>query len=202
MKIQLSFDDFCQENMRLAQLLLEYDFEAIFFIECNIERKIEQIKELDKMGFEIGGHSINHPFDLKQLPKEIIKYEVKGCKDKLEDKLQKKIKWFAYPRGRYNNEIKEIVKNAGYEYARTTYVNSWFNSDPYEIRTSVHVYPRKEYQELSWFRFTEKLLANIKNISDAEFHLWGHGWEIEKLDYWEQFENVLKLLKTYEDLYR
>ena len=68
-----------------------------------------QISEmLDSEIFELGGHTITHPYLLNTLHDEKVK-EIHGCKSKLEFKFNTKISSFAYPFGIYTKEDKNIV---------------------------------------------------------------------------------------------
>lgn len=201
MKIQLSFDDYCPENYKLADLLTKYGFvsKTIFFIECEIPDHFAQIMNLDGYGFEIGSHTITHPPDMKLLVPEVLRYEISGSKTKLEELIDKEIKWFCYPKGKYNKKVQEHVKLAGYEYARTVKVDHWHSPYKYEQNPTVHIYPRKEYKGLPWKMFAEKTLDKLAILEDPTFHLWGHAWEIEKFNYWEQLEEFLIHLNKYEN---
>ena len=74
--------------------------------------------ELHKMSdvFSYGFHTHSHPI-LTMTKKDEVKKEIINSKKKLENLLNMKIKSFCYPNGEFNDEIKNIVKNAGYDYA-------------------------------------------------------------------------------------
>lgn len=200
MKIQLSFDDYCPENYKLARLLNQHKFKAVFFIDgLHNTFKLAQALELSELGHELGGHTLTHPQDMKELPPELALYEIKTPKTILEDKLKRPIEWFAYPKGRFNEKTKEIVKRVGYKYARTVRVNKWINCDNYEYDTTIHIYPRKEYQGKEWDEQASYLLKQLKDIPEATFHIWGHAWEIRKFNYWERLDDFLIKLKEYDD---
>ena len=201
MKIQLSFDDYCLENIKLAELLMKHEFhtKTIFFIECDKPIKQEQIKKLHDWGFEIGSHTITHPPDIKLLPPELLRYEVQKSKVILEELLGNTINWFCYPKGKFNEKVIYHVKQARYKYARTVEVNKWISPNPYRQNPTIHIYPRTEYDDI-WYKHASKILVQIKDIDDATFHLWGHAWEIEKFGYWRTLEDFLIKLKQYENI--
>lgn len=66
--------------------------------------------------FEVGSHTISHPIltsiTLKEAEKEILE-----SKEKIEEKIGKKVIYFAYPNGNYNKSIVSVVKKAGYKFA-------------------------------------------------------------------------------------
>jgi len=199
MRLLFSFDDYCEQNYKVADLLEKYKRKAIFFIDgIDIPTKMSQAIDLHKRGHIIGGHTINHPADIKILPREIARYEISECKQLLDAELNTYTEWFAYPKGKYSDDTKQIVKDAGFQFARTVNVNKWINNDCFAKGTVAHIYPRSEYHGEIWYQFALRILNKIKDIEDAEFHIWGHGWEIEKFNYWDQLERFLKILQEYE----
>lgn len=94
----------------------------------------EQIKELHSLGFEIGSHSLTHPYLSKIDPKKAWE-EIYTSKVILEDKLGTEIKAFCYPYGDYNQRIKDMVQRAGYSIAFTTRHGSFEESENlFEVR--------------------------------------------------------------------
>ena len=74
----------------------------------------KQIHNLNQSDIvEFGAHTVTHP-DLDKADQALAYKEVSGCKEILERKLNKKIKHFCYPRGRYNyisyNLVRELYE--------------------------------------------------------------------------------------------
>lgn len=78
-----------------------------------------KIKELHHLGFEIGSHSLTHPYLSKIDPKQAWE-EIYTSKAILEDKLGSEITAFCYPYGDYDERIRDLVQKAGYKLAFTT----------------------------------------------------------------------------------
>ena len=79
-----------------------------------------QIQEMiDSNIFELGGHTITHPF-LPNLTKDEKENEMISCKNILEEKFDTKITSFAYPFGIYSEEDINIIRNSSFESAVTT----------------------------------------------------------------------------------
>tara|TARA_B100001093_G_scaffold499182_1_gene548163 strand:- start:1047 stop:1850 length:804 start_codon:yes stop_codon:yes gene_type:complete len=80
----------------------------------------EHISEMLESGvFELGGHTITHPF-LPSISIEEKEAEMIGCKDLLENTFNTKVSSFAYPFGIYKDDDINIIKNSNYDSAVTT----------------------------------------------------------------------------------
>ncbi len=135
----LSFDDGYSDNFTYAWPVMEkYQFSGTFFI---ISGKIgqneymgeSQIKQLALSGNEIGSHSVNH-LNMDKLTGQKLKNEVKLSKESLGELTGKKIISFCYPAGKFSEEAKADLKEAGYKMAVTTAKGKAFSADqPFEI---------------------------------------------------------------------
>jgi peptidoglycan/xylan/chitin deacetylase (PgdA/CDA1 family) len=195
MKLNLvtSWDDGRKQDMRLADLLRKYDLPAIFYIPVQTrELATYQIQEIAK-DFEIGGHTVSHAH-LNLVSLEDAKVEIEVSKKWLEDLIGKEVTSFCYPRGRYNNDVKKLVKEAGFKEARTTKVLYVDSEDPFETRTSVHIYNRNEYGDDGWMRVAIDMMHKAKEEGGI-FHVWGHSWEIDKYDWWNALEELFKIIR-------
>ena len=199
MKIQSSWDDFCPQNLKLAELLKKYMIPAIFFIDIGSSEAKNQVKVLADMGFEIGAHTYSHPQDLKLLDDFELRRDIIDCRKELQEITGQEINWFCYPRGRYNEIVKSFVVEAGYKFARTTKVEVPWSFDPIEFYTSFHCFNRKEYNNKPWFNYAKDWLkfidTNFKKKSEAsDIHFWGHSHEIDKYGDWEKLEKLFKFI--------
>ncbi|SMP69467.1 glycosyltransferase [Noviherbaspirillum suwonense] len=83
----------------------------------------ESVRALHSQGFEIGGHTINHPI-LNECSDAQATNEIAGCKDELETIIGGKVHAFAYPNGRplkdYDGRHVAMVKSCGYTVAVAT----------------------------------------------------------------------------------
>jgi peptidoglycan/xylan/chitin deacetylase (PgdA/CDA1 family) len=69
----------------------------------------EEIMEMYHYGIDFGAHTLTHP-DLTRLPFDHAQSEILDSKAIIEDTLSAPISCFAYPFGRYDERILEIVK--------------------------------------------------------------------------------------------
>jgi hypothetical protein len=127
----LTFDDGCETDLLVAvPVLSELGFKATFYVTAGFVGRpghlcAVQLRELGSKGFEIGCHSLTHPY-LPDLDNPGIQREVGESKAKLEQILGRPIHHFSCPGGRYDQRVIEIVREAGYQTLATsrTHANS------------------------------------------------------------------------------
>ncbi len=73
----------------------------------------QEILELDSMGIEFGSHGVSHR-RLTYLGSEDREREIRGSKETLEQLLGHEVRFFCYPYGDCNAEVREGVRQAGY----------------------------------------------------------------------------------------
>lgn len=214
----LSWDDGHPLDVRLSELLRKHGFPATFYIPLTNSEGLpvlsaNQIRELYKNGFEVGGHTLDHRY-LPSLDDATARYQLVQGKAKLEHVLGESVPGFCYPGGRYEQKHKDMVRAAGFLYARTT---SNFHTevlpDPFAMPAGFQCYPHPRSRFLRNFirkglwgqriplfsqaLFSRDLLSGLKGALDivcakgGVFHLWGHSWELEKFDGWGVLDEFL-----------
>lgn len=68
-----------------------------------------EIHEMQRWGIEFGAHTCTHP-DLTLIPSHLLKKEVCDSKAIIEEALGASVSCFAYPYGRYNHRVRNIVQ--------------------------------------------------------------------------------------------
>jgi peptidoglycan/xylan/chitin deacetylase (PgdA/CDA1 family) len=87
----------------------------------------DQLAEMRDAGVDIEGHTVSHSSLNARKGKNDEQYlawlknEIVGSKELLEKKLGIQVKAFAYPYGLYNQTVREVVKQGGYEAAFTVW---------------------------------------------------------------------------------
>lgn len=133
--IVFTFDDGWENQYTYAfPLLKKYNDTATFFIYTNaIGHKHfltwQQVKDLKAAGMTIGSHTKSHPYLIKIITKQKLMEEIADSKKIIEEHLGDKIDFFAYPFGHYNNQIINVVKEAGYQAARGIYKGTYHTKD-------------------------------------------------------------------------
>lgn len=131
----LTFDDgFLSHYKTVFPILKKYNFPATFFVSTgclsgemnNCENNPQPTlgcKELKDMSqsplIDIEPHGVTHA-ELNKIEIEKTKDEIIGSKKEIEEMLNKKCGLFAYPRGKYNDKVIDIIKAAGFDSAVTT----------------------------------------------------------------------------------
>ncbi len=198
--IEVSMDDGGALDMKMADLLDKYGTKGTFYIVVDWIGKDgfltwDQVKELDKRGFEIGSHTTSHPQDLKKLHEEELFYEVQNSKDMIETVLGHSISKFCYPRGRYNERVLEMVATAGYVEARGTGKPGITEvKDKLQMPGTIHIYQRKEYGNQNIVDFANDVFEKLKK-EGGYCNIFGHSKEIERDQLWSTLESILSLAK-------
>lgn len=123
--VAISFDDgwesvfqkgkplFDKLKIKTTQYIIAESFRSLLADYMNLD----QVKQLEKDGHEIGSHSLRH-CNLARLSTDDIQYDVAASKQILESEFHD-IKGLAYPYGSYNHEVEDLASK-NYDYIRTT----------------------------------------------------------------------------------
>lgn len=142
--VVLTFDDAYEDNYIYAlPVLKKFHLPATEFVISDlVGHKLymnwDQIKEMEKEGITIGSHTRRHAY-LPLLPVDLLKDELEGSKQIIEEHLGHPINFIAYPTGGFKEEVKRAVADAGYLAGFTTnrgYDKS--NTDLFELKR-IHV---------------------------------------------------------------
>lgn len=153
----ITFDDGYRDNYLFAfPILKDHGFRGTFFLTADyigtndafpmdkdkgwdnvadedLPLTWKQVFEMKDYGMEFGSHTCSHR-NLDELSdKEVVK-EIVESKRYLEQRLQLKVRSFCYPSGRYNQKVKEMVREAGYTAAVVTPRQGQRNEDLYSLK--------------------------------------------------------------------
>lgn len=214
--ITFSYDDCTTQDVRLVKLLNKYGIKATFNVNSGLlgtpnllvredktiahcKLRKEELREIYK-GHEVAAHTLTHPF----LPsitddKEITK-QVEEDRKALSEIMGYEVVGFAYAGGgkNYNEHIAEVIKNTtGVKYCRTIECNSSFDmqDDLYTFKpTAFHI----DFTSLNQLA---KEFLELKPDIPKIFYIWGHSFEFDINDTWDEFEEFLKLISFKDDIF-
>jgi len=170
----ITFDDGYKDNYdNVLPLTQKYGFKGVLFllgdflvagntwdegedVEANRIMTFEQKKAFVDSDWEIGAHTLSHQ-DLTKLSFEKARYEMITSKLQLEEKLQTKVVSFAYPYGNCNDNVKEIVKECGFDYGILTDTGAMNIEEDHFAIFRVNMFPEERFMQLykktsSWYR--------------------------------------------------
>jgi peptidoglycan-N-acetylglucosamine deacetylase len=219
--VTTSWDDGHPSDLRVADLLEKHGISGTFYIPCtNSEgRPVMHATAVAQLGrrFEVGGHTQDH-ISLTSIAPALASDQILANKYRLEDLLGQEVPGFAYVRGHHNHTVRNLVEKAGYRYARTVKnLTSTPGSNRFLVPTTTQFFAHSEQTYLRNYlsggptlQRTTILLAMLVNtelatrlLSAAEaclhaggyFHLWGHAWELDEHDLWDEFDRFLARLR-------
>jgi peptidoglycan/xylan/chitin deacetylase (PgdA/CDA1 family) len=225
-KVTTSWDDGHSGDPRLAELLAGRGMTGTFYWTMQHPEFTypgpEETQALLDMGMEIGAHTMTHP-DLTRLDPPQLKWELETSRSQLEDYIQQPIRTFCYPFGYFNRRVRDAVAEAGYELARTTEsFRTTTGTDPYLVPVTMQVFPHGIRTHLTHSVRRRNLpgLANWlkrhRGSSDMDtivaqsldhvranggvLHIWGHSWELERFELWDDLERLLDTLADHDDV--
>ncbi len=125
----LTFDDGYRDVLKVKSFINAFGIKPSIFVLSDSKKirrdvlknnsellTIKDIKDLIRTGWEIGSHSATHTL-LTGLKESELKKEVLESKKILEKLLSIKVKYFAYPKGKYSKQVLSSVKRADYNLA-------------------------------------------------------------------------------------
>ena len=212
--VTFSFDDGTVQDRRLVTLLNKYGMKATFNLCSNQWGQVHAIDHLGVVvdhselpetevaelyrGHEIACHTKTHPSNLDELSAAEILAEVEDNRRDLERLTDYPVTGLAYPWGKWNRTILELLRTqTPIRYGRTTVKAADYG-------------PPEDW--LAWHpsggRATDPaLLDEIHRFMDVPdediqiLYIWGHSFEFDKTpDGWQRFEEALKLLRDAKSL--
>jgi len=137
--VSITFDDGCETDLIAAALVLrEFGFRATFYLTAGFlgtpgYLNLDQVRELDASGFEIGCHSMTHPY-LPDLADADMKREIIDAKLRIEEIVGHRIDHFSLPGGRYDARTLEMARSAGFRTVATSQAHANTSAtNPYKL---------------------------------------------------------------------
>lgn len=196
--LTLSYDDGSVHDIRLIEIMNKHGLKGTFNInsgmylpEDAVREKFNgklKLSEAQKLyidsGHEVAVHALTHPF-LEKLDTSEIIYEITEDRRSIESLYGKITRGMAYPYGRYNDTVVDVLEKCHIAYARTT-------KSTYQFRFPdnwllLHPTCHHNYENLG--ELIQKFVETPSRHRNAEmFYLWGHSHEFDKDDNWDVIE--------------
>jgi peptidoglycan/xylan/chitin deacetylase (PgdA/CDA1 family) len=183
-KIKLSVDDGCASDIRVAELADKYEIPTVFYwpvewTSLAFDNAYSPLTYDEALAisrrYEIGSHTITHRH-LTKLSEEEAMYEIIASKLMLGRLFDKEITKFCPPRGYTNERLTDFTLKI-YDSQRLT-----------KGKGLVHIHPDSGANgNMPWREYFDL----IKDPND-EVELWGHSWEWNKYDLWNEIEEFFR----------
>ena len=211
--LTLSYDDGCDTDKRLVELMKKYKIKGTFNIcpGCSYPEgyvkpegkshynlpKSELIALYNDELFEVATHGFEHP-RLDLLPGSQLLYEVYESRKTLEEMFGTFIRGHAYPFGTYNDDVKNALRMAGIVYARTTESRHNFElpTDWMQMGTTCHHRDERLPELTNWF-----LNGHPEYRDGWLFYVWGHSFEFNNQNNWHVIENFFERVGLRDDIW-
>ena len=211
--ITFSYDDGVTQDVRLIEILNKYGLKATFNINSELlgkdghliregkwvsHKKIapEMVASVYK-NHEVAVHTLTHP-RLTELSDEKIIHEVEEDRKNLSNLVGYEVVGMAYPCGEVNNDdrVANVIKaNTGVKYSRTITLENTFAKQKNIYRfnpTAFHLDFEENYKLCEEF---------FKPETEGVFYIWGHSYEFDINDTWEEFEKFCKYISGRDDVF-
>lgn len=213
--VTFSYDDGVTQDIRLVEILNRYGLKATFNLNSELlgkdgcldilGKKISHYKlqphEINEVykAHEIASHTLTHP-DLTEMSAEEVIRQVERDRLNLSELSGVEVIGMAYPgkQPNYNSRIAQIIEDStGVKYARTTICSNDFSPqrDLYKFHPSVF---HRDWERL--YNLAEKFIE-FEPKNEKIFYIWGHSYEFDINDEWDDFEKFCKFISNRSDIF-
>lgn len=220
-----SWDDGHPLDLRIAELLAEYQLKGTFYVPCQNGHELLSAAQTRGIAetFEVGAHTVHH-VDLTSVTDSVARQEISESKNRIEQVTGKSCPTFCFPLGHFASCHIDMVREAGFTAARTVELLSLDQPRRTNglavLPTTVQAYPHAKLSY--WKNFAKRFRVNnvpmLFTIGAAKdwvaaaislltlarerggvFHLWGHSWEIDESGEWENLARVFEAMREMKD---
>jgi len=175
--IVLTLDDGYEDNyLNAFPILKKYNLPATIFVWVNKIGepgflKEAQIRQMSNSGIiTIGSHTLSHSHLPSLTSERQVAQEIFASKQRLEQIIRKPVTTFSYPIGGFNEKIRSLVIQAGYDTAVATSPGLRYpNNDPYAIKR-VRISQSSKNLFVFWFETSGlyKYLLELRKEKDYD----------------------------------
>ena len=211
--LTLSYDDGVGQDIRLLGYLKKYGVKCTFNIcsgnFCPEEQAAPETRETRKLSrqeclelydsplVEIASHAAHHNV-LTTVPESVAMQETISDRMALEDMFDRPVRGFAYPCSCHSPEVIDILRHAGFCYARG-------GSDDHNIRLPrdyMKWMPTCRHRDPDLMQVADHFLsAQLRYQGPLLFMLMGHSYEFDQAGNWHVMENFLEKMSGRENIW-
>ncbi|MFB9328006.1 polysaccharide deacetylase family protein [Paenibacillus aurantiacus] len=207
--LTLSYDDGVEQDRSLVEIFNKYNLKATFNINSGIQSESSiwndkgvTIRRMNAFGLEelydgheVAVHTLTHP-SLVDIPHELVLKEIIEDKKRHEEQFGYLVRGMAYPFGTYNDDVIEVVKFCGIEYARTVNQHEQFTLPDNYYKwhpTCHHINPKL-------MDLTQAYIQKVGGPLSLIF-VWGHSYEFAVDNNWELIEEFSKQIGNRSEIW-
>ena len=214
--ITFSYDDGVLQDRRLIKLLNKYGLRATFNINSGLLSQPGRLvrggisvahckwlpEEINRIypPHEVAGHTVTHPTLTKVEDDAEVIRQVEEDRLALEKITGAPVVGMAYPGGGVNHDLRVanlIRENTGMQYARTTVCTGSFALP--EDKMLLH--PTAFHLDFDiLYDLADKFFADTSD-EPLLFYIWGHAYEFDIDDTWEEFEKFCAYISGHDDVF-
>lgn len=209
--LTLSYDDEVTQDRRFVEIINRYGLKCTFNLnsgtfgiaeKCthykngvtvdHIKIPREEAAVLYK-GHEIAVHTVNHPH-LDELSDEEVRKEIADDMAALSEIAGYEVNGMAYPYGYFDERLESIMEDCGIIYSRTVEDTRAFGIP----ENFLEWHPTINFGEKGFWEITDEFLADSDEVK--LFYVWGHTYEFDAYDSWDQLEEFCKKVSGHDDI--
>ena len=210
--LTLSYDDGVVQDIRLIGIMDKHGLKGTFNVNSGWylpedavrERYYGRMKlsEAQQLyigsGHEVAVHGFDHPF-LGRMKWDEVVYDVLEDRRCIERDYGVIARGMAYPYGRYNEDVVEILRRCGICYSRTT--KSTLNFNFPENWLTLH--PTCHHRDPKLMELAQQFVEVTPRYNSVNwlFYVWGHSYEFDNNDNWNVIEEFAEYVGGKEDVW-
>lgn len=197
--LTFSYDDGQIFDRRLVEIFNRYGLKAAFHLNSGIlDREgfvtAEELVQLYE-GHEIACHGVMHEYPT-HLAKEQLVQEFYRDRLFLEEKTGRIIRGCSYAFGQYDGLVVKTLESLGFAYSRTVESTGDFRVPENFMRWAPSVHHNDAFGEL-----VKRFLHTPEYMKLPLLYVWGHSFEFERENTWEQMESFCGQVSGQENIW-
>ncbi len=197
--LTFSYDDGQIFDRRLVEIFNRYGLKATFHLNSGTLGTDGFIKkeELPQLyaGHEIACHGVYHEFPT-HLAKEKLVWEFLQDRKNLESWTGRIVRGCSYAFGEYNDQVVDMLRDLGFLYSRTVDSTGGFCVPADFLRWTPTCHHNDAFGKLA-----EEFLHQPDYRYLTLFYVWGHSFEFERENTWEDMEAFCEKVHGQEDVW-